>query len=53
MIRAGEKLGPLAGVPFTVKENIDVAGSATTWAVKAMAEQIASADAPVVARNAS
>ena len=43
-------LGPLAGVPFTVKENIDVAGSATTWGVAALAGQIAAADAPVVAR---
>ena len=41
----GAPLGPLAGVPFTVKENIDVAGSATTWGVAALAEQIASADA--------
>ena len=49
-VAAGEHLGPLAGVPFTVKENIDVAGSATTWGVAAMAEQIASADAPMVAR---
>ena len=47
---AGAPLGPLAGVPFTVKENIDVAGSATTWGVAALAEQIASADAPMVAR---
>jgi amidase len=46
----GEPLGPLAGVPFTVKENIDVKGSATTWGVAAMAEQIASTDAPSVAR---
>ena len=30
--------------------NIDVAGSATTWGVAAMAEQIAAADAPMVAR---
>ncbi len=45
-----ERLGPLAGVPFTVKENIDVAGSATTWGVAALAEQIASTDAPQVAR---
>jgi amidase len=49
-VAAGAPLGPLAGVPFTVKENIDVAGSATTWGVAALAEQIASADAPMVAR---
>jgi amidase len=49
-VAAGERLGPLAGVPFTVKENIDVAGSATTWGVAALAGQIAAADAPVVAR---
>ncbi len=49
-VAAGEPLGPLAGVPFTVKENIDVAGSATTWGVAALAEQVASADAPMVAR---
>jgi amidase len=49
-IAAGKKLGPLAGVPFTVKENIDVAGSATTWGVAAMKGQIASTDAPLVAR---
>lgn len=30
---AGERLGPLAGVPFTVKENIHVAGTATTFGV--------------------
>jgi amidase len=49
-LAAGERLGPLAGVPFTVKENVDVKGSATTWGVKALAEQMASADAPIVAR---
>lgn len=49
-LAGGAPLGPLAGVPFTVKENIDVAGSATTWGVAAFAEQIASADAPMVAR---
>jgi amidase len=47
---SGAPLGALAGVPFTVKENIDVAGSATTWGVAALAEQIAAADAPMVAR---
>jgi amidase len=49
-VAAGAALGPLAGVPFTVKENIDLAGSATTWGVAAFAKQIASADAPMVAR---
>ena len=41
-VAAGEKLGPLHGVPFTVKENIDMAGLPTTWGVPA--------DAPVVER---
>jgi amidase len=45
-----EPLGRLAGVPFTIKENIDVAGSPTTWGCAAFAGQIASADAPAVAR---
>jgi amidase len=49
-IARGEKLGPLAGVPFTIKENVDVAGSATTWGVAAMKGQIASTDAPLVSR---
>ncbi|MGZ6840372.1 MAG: amidase family protein [Frankiaceae bacterium] len=49
-VGAGAPLGPLAGVPFSVKENIDVAGSATTWGVAALSAQIAGADAPMVAR---
>lgn len=46
----GESLGPLAGVPFTVKENIDVAGSATTHGVPAFRDAVAAADAPAVGR---
>ena len=46
----GEKLGPLAGVPFTVKENIDFAGLPTTNGVVGLAEAIAPSDAPVVER---
>ena len=49
-IATGRPVGPLAGVPFTIKENIDVAGSATTWGVAAFSEQKATADAPVVVR---
>jgi amidase len=41
--------GPLHGVPISVKENIDVAGTATTWGTTALREAIAPLDAPVVA----
>src|SRR6266498_5791714 len=36
---AGAPLGPLAGVPVTVKENHDVAGTPTTLGVRAFAGQ--------------
>ena len=42
--------GPLHGVPFTVKENIDCTGSATTQGVPALAESMPLRDAPVVER---
>src|SRR6516164_9937373 len=42
--------GPLHGVPFTVKENIDVSGTPTTQGVPALAEAIAAVDAPQVER---
>ena len=48
-IRAGESVGPLCGVPISVKENIDVAGSATTLGIAALAGNVARADAPHVA----
>lgn len=50
MRRAGEPIGPLHGVPCTVKENIDLAGTPTTNAVPALAQAISSSDAPIVER---
>jgi Asp-tRNA(Asn)/Glu-tRNA(Gln) amidotransferase A subunit family amidase len=44
----GEEPGPLCGVPMTVKENIDVAGSATTLGIAALRDAVARRDAPHV-----
>jgi len=49
-LAAGETVGPLHGVPFTVKENIDMAGLPTTWGVPALAQAVVPIDAPVVER---
>src|SRR5260370_24749147 len=49
-LAAGEAVGPLHGVPFTVKENIDMAGLPTTWGVPALAKAGVPAGAPGVAR---
>jgi amidase len=46
----GSELGPLHGVPFTVKENIDLAGTPTTQGVPALADAVAAVDAPQVER---
>ena len=46
----GTVLGPLHGVPVTVKENIDLAGTPTTWGIPALAEAIAPVDAPQAER---
>ncbi|GII31577.1 amidase [Planotetraspora mira] len=45
----GEAVGPLCGVPMTIKENIDVEGSATTMGIVALREARAPADAPPIA----
>ncbi|HEX4982819.1 MAG TPA: amidase [Ilumatobacteraceae bacterium] len=49
-VAEGCDLGPLHGVPCTVKENIDVAGTPTTQGVGALAHAVAAVDAPTVAR---
>ncbi|MCP5367405.1 MAG: amidase family protein [Hyphomicrobiales bacterium] len=47
-LAAGGPLGPLHGVPVTVKINVDYKGRATTNGVEAFQSVIAPADAPVV-----
>ena len=49
-LASGDALGPLHGVPLTVKQNIDLAGCATDNGVPAFAEAISPVDAPVVER---
>ncbi|GAA6202656.1 amidase family protein [Aquicoccus sp. SU-CL01552] len=46
---AGQALGPLAGVPVTVKVNVDQAGHATTNGLRLQKDLIAAQDSPVVA----
>jgi amidase len=46
----GDPLGHLHGVPFTVKSNIDLAGTATTEGVKSLQSHIAATDGPTVAK---
>jgi amidase len=49
-LSAGAEVGPLAGVPFTVKENIDLTWSASTSGWPFMAEAIPAKDATMVRR---
>ena len=48
VIARGDDSGPLAGVPVTIKVNIDQAGFATTNGLKMQAALIARANSPVV-----
>jgi amidase len=50
VIAAGDDLPPLHGVPFTVKENIDLAGLPTTQGLRALATAYPARDAPAVER---
>ncbi|MFA8387139.1 MAG: amidase family protein [Pelagibaca sp.] len=44
----GEDLGPLCGVPVTIKVNVDQKGQATTNGLRLLADHLATEDSPVV-----
>jgi amidase len=46
----GDGLGPLHGLPLTVKESFNVSGLATTWGMEAHRNNVADEDAEVVRR---
>lgn len=47
-VAGGRELGPLHGVPVTIKENVDIAGLKNTNGVPAFADVTATEDAPLV-----
>lgn len=49
-VARGDGVGPLHGVPVTIKVNVDVVGSATTAGMPVFAEDRPAEDAPVVVR---
>jgi amidase len=49
-VARGDELPPLHGVPFTIKENIDLAGTPTTMGLRALAGAYPTRDAPQVER---
>ncbi len=49
-IAQGHDIGPLHGVPMTIKEAFDITGMPTTWGLTAYADNIASSDAVAVQR---
>lgn len=46
----GDALGPLHGVPITIKESYDFAGTATTWGIPELRHNVAQTDALAVQR---
>jgi len=49
-VAAGDDLPPFHGVPFTIKDNIDVVGTPTTQGFAALAQAYPARDAPIVER---
>jgi amidase len=49
-LTAGQQLGPLHGLPVTVKDNLETAGLRTTCGASELADHVPAGDATVVAR---
>ncbi|MDA8863676.1 amidase [Pseudomonadales bacterium] len=49
-VSSGQQLGPLHGVPMTIKEAYDIEGLPTTWGIPELKDNIAQSDADVVVR---
>jgi amidase len=49
-VKAGKKLGPLHGVPMTIKESYNVVGYPTTWGIPALKDNKPKANALLVQR---
>lgn len=49
-LACGETVGPLAGVPFSVKDIVNTKGVRTQWGSRTMANNVPDADAVAVAR---
>jgi amidase len=49
-LATGQPVGPLHGVPMTVKESFNIPGQPTTWGFPAFAANVATQDAVAVAR---
>ena len=49
-VARNERLGVLHGIPFAVKDQLDAAGTRTTAGSRLLADNVATRDAPVIAR---
>ncbi len=49
MLTRGETIGPLGGIPFTIKENQDLLGSATTLGLMPLKNALPEANSPHIA----
>ena len=50
MLQQNKAVGPLHGVPMTLKDSLDTSGVVTTWSVPERSEHVPVRDATVVAR---